>query len=350
MPGTPTTRLSLPVPAAGDPADGPGGIGALATALDPEAAIFLQGTLGSRPAPAIQGRFFFDWGEVTANQSYDGVLYMDTGTSWVQVSPKWLNGRNSGVMLPGEFSVCGGAGPLTLPQAPPLNSRAGLINITGVTVTLNAASGDTISSYGVTGSSITVPAGRSVELQYGGSNTWYVTSAPPWSGVALSTNQPTGTFGLSNGGYARPANACVVNFTTTQANQPVEVTGHAVVDLASDPGQYYVHATIMLDAGGIYSIAGAGGTGVFGASFNGVSVLSGLIVTGSISGAVANIVVAGTSGSGDYGGVHATTPMAVGNPITINIPTPGAHALDWEFYIDAGATYNVNNQYLAVKL
>lgn len=75
---TTTTRLKLPIPDENDPADGPVGIGGVADALDPIAAVFTQGATSSRPAAGTAGRFYFD---VTL-----GALTYDTGTDWVIVS------------------------------------------------------------------------------------------------------------------------------------------------------------------------------------------------------------------------------------------------------------------------
>jgi hypothetical protein len=81
--GTPTPRLSLPVPAESDPADVPADIGRLATALD-GAALVTQGTLAQRPAAAIPGRMHFVQGDAAPGNN--GVLWWDTGTAWLAVN------------------------------------------------------------------------------------------------------------------------------------------------------------------------------------------------------------------------------------------------------------------------
>lgn len=74
-----TTRLALPYPASSDTADVPRDISALANALDSNAAYDAQGSLSSRPAAGLRGRYYY------ANDT--GVLSRDTGTAWVDVNP-----------------------------------------------------------------------------------------------------------------------------------------------------------------------------------------------------------------------------------------------------------------------
>ena len=74
MPGTPTTRLKLPLPAQSDPADVPTDLGKLANALDPTAVVFLQGLASAKPAAGTAGRVFM--------ATDTGAAYWDTGTMW----------------------------------------------------------------------------------------------------------------------------------------------------------------------------------------------------------------------------------------------------------------------------
>lgn len=71
-----TTRLSIPYPAGVDPADVPLDMQQLANALD-AANVYQQGTLASRPAFGLQGRFYF-----ATDQGVSGLLYWDTGSAW----------------------------------------------------------------------------------------------------------------------------------------------------------------------------------------------------------------------------------------------------------------------------
>jgi hypothetical protein len=74
-----TSRLALRYPVLADSPDVPRDIGNLAADLDPKTVIFSQGTLASRPAAAITGRFYY----ATDN----GLLYYDTGSAWVAINP-----------------------------------------------------------------------------------------------------------------------------------------------------------------------------------------------------------------------------------------------------------------------
>jgi microcystin-dependent protein len=95
MAGTPTPRLSLPVPAEDDPADVPADLSKLAVALDSGGsgsvtggvAFDNQGVLSSRPAPGVRGRYYF--------ATDLGVLYRDDGTAWTAFV--------SGVYYPGDY-------------------------------------------------------------------------------------------------------------------------------------------------------------------------------------------------------------------------------------------------------
>lgn len=75
-----TARLALPYPVGADSVDVPRDVQALATKLDPGAAIFAQGTAATRPAPGIAGRYYY--ATDTANLTYD------TGTAWLPVGPQ----------------------------------------------------------------------------------------------------------------------------------------------------------------------------------------------------------------------------------------------------------------------
>lgn len=77
-----TTRLSLRYPSTSDTADVPRDIGNLASDID-KAAIFAKGTFAARPtstvgSPGIDGRYYF--------ATDTSRLYLDTGTSWVEVA------------------------------------------------------------------------------------------------------------------------------------------------------------------------------------------------------------------------------------------------------------------------
>jgi hypothetical protein len=86
MPGTPTIRLKLPLPAQTDPADVPTDLGKLANALDPVAAVFTTGS-GAPATPGTAGRFY--WRTDTRT------LYFDDGTTWQPIAgpsagPAWI--------------------------------------------------------------------------------------------------------------------------------------------------------------------------------------------------------------------------------------------------------------------
>lgn len=70
-----TTRLRLPSPTGGEPADGPDAVADLAEMLDDIAAVWDSGEIGSAPAPGLRGRFFED--------ERTGEVYWDTGRAWV---------------------------------------------------------------------------------------------------------------------------------------------------------------------------------------------------------------------------------------------------------------------------
>jgi hypothetical protein len=74
MPGTPTTRLKLPLPAQTDPADVPTDLAKLANGLDPIAVVFTQGLASARPAAGVAGRVYV--------ASDTGAMYWDSGTAW----------------------------------------------------------------------------------------------------------------------------------------------------------------------------------------------------------------------------------------------------------------------------
>jgi hypothetical protein len=86
----PTTRLTLPYPAATDPDDVPTDMQALANRVDTTAAMFAQGTAASRPTAGIQGRYYF--------ATDTRVLSYDDGTNWrTIVTPRsgGLNGNGT---------------------------------------------------------------------------------------------------------------------------------------------------------------------------------------------------------------------------------------------------------------
>lgn len=77
-----TTRLAIPTPSAGDSANAPVQLLAMATILD-AAGLWGQGLLSARgAATGIQGRFY--WATDTQ------LLYINTGTAWVAIGPAGL--------------------------------------------------------------------------------------------------------------------------------------------------------------------------------------------------------------------------------------------------------------------
>ena len=74
MPST-TRRLSLPAPTGGESADGPDGIGDLATVLDDIILGYGQGLLAGRPDAGTEGRMYY--------ATDDGILYYDFGGGWI---------------------------------------------------------------------------------------------------------------------------------------------------------------------------------------------------------------------------------------------------------------------------
>jgi len=83
----PTARFSLPFPSPPDPADGPGQIQALATAVDTDLLGYAgTGTLAARPAAAIAGRQYF--------ATDTGQAFWDTGAAWTAIgAPPTANAR-----------------------------------------------------------------------------------------------------------------------------------------------------------------------------------------------------------------------------------------------------------------
>jgi microcystin-dependent protein len=76
MAGTPTSRLKLPLPSESEPCDVPTDLGLLANALDPVAAVFLQGSSAAMPTPGVPGRLYF--------ASDIRTLFYDDGAAWQQ--------------------------------------------------------------------------------------------------------------------------------------------------------------------------------------------------------------------------------------------------------------------------
>lgn len=74
-----TARLAIPYPALSDAADVPNWMSQMATRLDTIAAMYVQGTIASRPAAGTAGRFFISTDENPK------VVYYDTGSAWISV-------------------------------------------------------------------------------------------------------------------------------------------------------------------------------------------------------------------------------------------------------------------------
>lgn len=75
-----TPRLTIPYPAATDIPDGAAQMQAIAQRLDAIAAMYVQGTLATRPAAGTQGRLYL------ATDS--GELFIDNGTQWIAMTPQ----------------------------------------------------------------------------------------------------------------------------------------------------------------------------------------------------------------------------------------------------------------------
>lgn len=69
-----TTRLAIPYPAGTDAPNGPAQLQALANALDNAAIDLTEGTLASRPAASLRGRWYY--------ATDVGILYRDSGSTW----------------------------------------------------------------------------------------------------------------------------------------------------------------------------------------------------------------------------------------------------------------------------
>jgi hypothetical protein len=78
-----TSRLALPYPTDDDDNDVAGDLLALATKLDTDAAVDLQGTFASRPAAGTRGRFYW----ATDKKA----LYRDDGTAWQLIIQDWTD-------------------------------------------------------------------------------------------------------------------------------------------------------------------------------------------------------------------------------------------------------------------
>src|SRR4051794_3479877 len=97
-----TTRLSIPYPSGSTANNFASAMQSLATAVDSEAAIDLQGLASARPAAGTQGGYYF--------ATDTGVLARDNGSSWDIVRKKlvdWTNGNQPTLSVaPGSaFSI-----------------------------------------------------------------------------------------------------------------------------------------------------------------------------------------------------------------------------------------------------
>ena len=142
MPGT-TPRLLLPFPLSSESPNGPSQIQALATALD-SAVVYGEGTLSARPtstsgSPGIQGRFYYVTGDATA--ANNGILWWDTGTSWVPIT----TGQQPYLHYQDQ-QASGTASPSTVPTA-------------WTTVPLNTETSDTQAIGTLASNQVTLPAG-----------------------------------------------------------------------------------------------------------------------------------------------------------------------------------------------
>jgi hypothetical protein len=106
MPGA-TTKYQLPFPLPSDNNDVPADMQALANAIDGIIAGFSSGTLANRPvstagSPGIQDRYFY----ATDN----GLLYRDTGTSWVTIGAQFGQAGDTSTLAFGGAPALGGTG------------------------------------------------------------------------------------------------------------------------------------------------------------------------------------------------------------------------------------------------
>jgi hypothetical protein len=90
-----TTRAALPFPVENISNDIPFDIQQLAVALDPIIAIDMHGTLATRPAAGVFGRYYTD---------ENGITYRDNGTGWVTLNSMPVGGQ------PGQALVKRSAG------------------------------------------------------------------------------------------------------------------------------------------------------------------------------------------------------------------------------------------------
>jgi len=114
-----TTRAGLPYPPYNAPADVPGDILALATRLDTIIAMDDQGSLGSRPAAGVSGRYYTD--------TVSGLTYRDNGSAWIALNPVGVGDGPAGTptlrsLGPGGLQATPGNDPRLSDQRVPVDN------------------------------------------------------------------------------------------------------------------------------------------------------------------------------------------------------------------------------------